>query len=492
MQIQLYSAYKKRENSTKTPLVSDATRTVTGYLREPCSIMNPVFKIERFASDASPQSFNYAYVGEFSRWYFVKDWTWVEGLWQCSMTVDVLSSFKTEIGNTHAYVERSSSDFDEYLNDTFYTTGNYITMVTTSLSTSWYGVAPSGGCYVLGIICNANRSSSQLGGAVTYYVMTPSQMGSLMHYLLGTGFLDDNGFPAQMTATQQLAQDTAKALINPIQYIASCMWFPFPASNISDGQNHEIVIGFFDVDSNIATGAYLTGQAITMEVTGTIPEHPQAIGFGKYMNFSPYTRHTIYLPPFGVFPLDPAFTKYGSYLLGRAYCDTITGKATLQISVYDNSGHTGSGLVAYETSSMMGIPIQLAQMTPDYLNAIGSVLKLATGFDSILAGNLSAGSAVTTITSGIGNTLDSLMPQIERAGVTGSFLAEIIPPKIVSQFIPQVDHEPYEFGRPLCQRVQINTLTDFIKCKDVEADIPGFYEEKQKIVNYMTTGFFWE
>ena len=55
MQILLYSGFRKRENSTLTPLVTDATRTVTGYLREPCSIMNPVFKIERFPSDASPQ-----------------------------------------------------------------------------------------------------------------------------------------------------------------------------------------------------------------------------------------------------------------------------------------------------------------------------------------------------------------------------------------------------------------------------------------------------
>ena len=492
MQILLYSGFRKRENSTKTPLVADATRTVNGYLREPCSIMNPVFKIERFPSDASPQSFTYAYIGEFARWYFVKDWTWAEGLWQCSLEVDVLASFKTDIGNSQAYIERCAYEYDGAITDKWYPATTNFDTERIALASSWNGIAPSGGCYVLGIICNANRASSQIGGAVTYYVMTPSQLGSLMGYLLGTGFLDDNGFPATMTPTQQIAQDTAKALVNPVQYIASCMWLPVPASTIGDGSNHPIVLGYYDMDSNVAVGQYLDAVVFTMNVTGQIPIHPQAATRGKYLNYAPYTRLTLNVPPFGSIPLDTSFCEIGSYLYCRVWCDPITGKATMRIELYPDSEHTGTGAVVREVSTMMGVPIQLAQMTPDYINAIGSALALATTMDSAWRGDIGEGALATRGFNAIGSAIDSLMPQVESQGVSGSFLATVMPPQLTAQFFVVTDEDNTEFGRPLCAIRTINTIPGFIKCRDAHVDFSCYKDEKTRILNYMISGFFWE
>ena len=492
MIIHLYGQYRKRENSTKVPLVSEATRTVNGYLREPCSIMNPTFKIERFPSDASPQSFNYAYIPEFARWYFVKDWTWADGLWLCSLEVDVLASFKTEIGNSQAYIERCSHEYNGAITDKWYPATTNFHTERIALASSWNGVAPSGGCYVLGIICNANRASSQIGGAVTYYVMTPAQMGSLMGYLLGTGFLDDNGFPAVMTTTQQLAQSTAKALINPVQYIASCMWLPVPADVISDGQNHSIVLGYYDLGSNVATGQYLNAVIFTMNVTGQIPVHPQAATRGKYLNYAPYTRLTLNVPPFGSIPLDTSFCEIGSYLYCRVWCDPITGKATMRVELYPDSTHVGSGAIVREVSTMMGVPIQLSQMTPDFMNAISSALNLATTIDSAWRGDIGAGALATGSFSAIGSAIDSLMPQVESQGVSGSFLATAMPPQLTAQYFVVTDEDNTEFGRPLCAIRTINTLPGFIKCRDAHVDFSCYKDEKARILNYMTSGFFWE
>ena len=495
MQILLYSGFRKRENSTKTPLVVDATRTVTGYLREPCSIMQPVFKIERFPSDASPQSYNYAFIGEFSRWYFVKDWTWAEGVWECSLDVDVLSSFKTEIGNSAAYVERSASEYDGAIIDKLYPTTTNFNTERIALASSWNGVAPSGGCYVLGIICNANRASSQIGGAVTYYVMTPAQLGSLMEYLLGTGFLNDNGFPAVMTVTQQLAQDTAKALINPVQYIASCMWLPVSASSIGDGTNHDIVLGYYDMGSNVAQGQYLNAVVYTTTVTGQIPSHPQAPSRGKYLNYSPYTRLTLNIPPFGSIPLDTSYCEVGSYLYCTVWCDTITGKATMRIELYPDSQHTGPGAIVREASTMMGVPIQLSQMTPDYINAIGSALALATTMDSAWrgdGGNRALGALTTRSFNAIGSAVDSLMPQVESQGVSGSFLATVMPPQLTAQHFILTDEDNAEFGKPLYKIRTLNTLTGFVKCKDAHVDFACYEDEKNRILNHLLSGFFME
>lgn len=492
MQILLYSGFRKRENSTKTPLVADATRTVTGYLREPCSIMNPVFKIERFPSDASPQSYTYAYIGEFARWYFVKDWSWADGVWQCSLEVDVLASFKTDIGNSQAYIERCAHEFDGAITDKWYPATTNFATERVSLSSSWNGVAPSGGCYVLGIICNANRASSQIGGAVTYYVMTPAQLGSLMGYLLGTDFLDDNGFTSIMTTSQQLTQDTAKALVNPMQYIASCMWLPVPASVISDGHDHPIVLGYYDMDSNVAVGQDLSAVVFTMNVTGQIPVHPQAATRGKYLNYAPYTRLTLNVPPFGSIPLDTSFCEIGSYLHCTVWCDPITGKATMRIELYPDSAHVGTGALVREVSTMMGVPIQLAQMTPDFINAIGSALSLATTMDSAWRGDIGDGTFANKSYSAIGSAIDSLMPQVESQGVSGSFLATVMPPQLTAQFFVVTDEDNTEFGRPLCAIRTINTIPGFIKCRDAHVDFSCYKDEKTRILDYMINGFFWE
>lgn len=492
MQILLYSGFRKRENSTKVPLVADATRTVNGYLREPCSIMNPVFKIERFPSDTSPQSFTYAYIGEFSRWYFVRDWTWAEGLWQCSLEVDVLASFKTDIGNSQAYIERCSYEYDGAIQDKSYPATTNFNTERVPISTPWHNISATGGCYVLGVICHANRSVSQIGGAVTYYVMTPAQMGSLMSYLLGTGFLEDNGFPAVMTQTQQLTQDTAKALINPVQYIASCMWLPVEPSLIGDGIEHEIVLGYYDTGRNSARGQYLESIVFNVPVTCQIPIHPQAASRGKYLNYAPYTRLTLQIPPFGSIPLDTSFCEIGSYLMGRIWCDPITGRASMRVELYPDSEHTGTGAVVREVTSMLGVPIQIAQMTPDYLNAINTAIGLAATMDSAWRGDIGEGALATRSFSAIGSALDSLMPQVETSGIVGSFLTTAMPALLTAQHFIITDEDNTEFGRPLCAIRTINTLPGFIKCRDAHVDFSCYKDEKSKILGYMLNGFFWE
>ena len=492
MQILLYSGFRKRENSTKIPLTTDASRTVTGYLREPCSIMNPVFKIERFPSNATPQSFNYAFVGEFSRWYFVTDWSWEDGLWQCTMTVDVLGSFKTDIGNSQAYIERCSTDFNGAVVDTWYPTTTDFLTASVPLASSWNGVAPSGGCYVLGVICSAERVTSQIGGAVTYYVMTPGQLASLMHYLLGSGFLDDNGFPQTMTPLQQLSQDTVKAFINPVQYIVSCTWFPLNATDLGDGYNHDIVIGYFDVDTNHASGQYLRKHAFTLNVTGELPVHPQAATRGKYLNYAPYTRMTLEIPPFGSIPLDTSFCEIGAYLHCTIWCDPVTGKATLHVQTDPESTTPGTGAIIRETSAMFGIPIQLSQITPDYLGAMTSILQLGSSMDMGFRGDISEGMMAVRGSSSIGNALHAIMPQVTAKGATGSFLSTVIPPQLTAQYFILTDEDRAEFGRPLCEIRTINTLSGFILCKDAHADFPCYKDEKSQILKYMTSGFFWE
>lgn len=493
MQIEFYTNFRKRENSTKLP-TGTADKVLTGYLREPCSMENPVFNIKRLSSDDAPDSYVYASIPRFGRKYFVTDWIWNNGLWECHLQEDYLGTWRTYIGATSAYVERSASAFNGAIIDRVYPATTNFNTVNVPLTSSYNGVAPSGGCFVLGIVNNANFAVSQAGGAVTYYAMTVSQMRSLMHYLLGTGFLTDAGFPATPNAAQQLMQDTAKAFINPAQYIVSCMWFPVSATAIGENNATSIVLGYWDLDSNVARGHKLTSFAYTADVEGNIPVHPLAATRGKYLNYAPYTRLTLHIPPFGSIPLDTSFCEIGSFLEARVYVDTITGKAQMRVRIHPDDQHQTSTVVVAEASAMFGVPIQMSQMTPDYFAAFASVLSSSASIASgIMSGVPGAGdlAAIMSIPSA-GNALDALMPQERVAGVSGSFLQNILEPTLTAQHFNVVDEDNTEIGRPLCEVRVISTLSGFIKCGEASVDYPCFATEKTRILNYMTQGFYWE
>lgn len=66
----------------------------SGTLKEETSIISPVVLMEL----ENPSSYNYAYIPEFGRYYFINDIVSVrKGLWRISMQVDVLESFKNYI-----------------------------------------------------------------------------------------------------------------------------------------------------------------------------------------------------------------------------------------------------------------------------------------------------------------------------------------------------------------------------------------------------------
>lgn len=66
----------------------------SGSLKDETSVTNPVVIMEL----ENPTGFNYAYIPEFGRYYFIDDMISVRtGLWKISMKVDVLESFQNYI-----------------------------------------------------------------------------------------------------------------------------------------------------------------------------------------------------------------------------------------------------------------------------------------------------------------------------------------------------------------------------------------------------------
>lgn len=109
MDIILYQINSEYERLNKT---LSSGLTLTGTLRGESSIINPSFIIET----QNPSSYNYCYIQDFNRYYFITNITSVRnGLWRINCEVDVLMSFKSGIENLEVIVSDATSDFYNYM-----------------------------------------------------------------------------------------------------------------------------------------------------------------------------------------------------------------------------------------------------------------------------------------------------------------------------------------------------------------------------------------
>lgn len=110
MTIQLYTNYSDKivVDKTTTQVGSD----ITGTLRENCSIIDPIIKME-----TNPIGANYAYISEFGRYYYINNIVCVGKLFEVQMHVDVLMSFKSGIRSNNAVVSRQEKQYNLYLQD---------------------------------------------------------------------------------------------------------------------------------------------------------------------------------------------------------------------------------------------------------------------------------------------------------------------------------------------------------------------------------------
>ena len=106
--------YSNSASSNTIGKSATAIQSYTGAFREPVSIESPIFTIER----NSPIGFNYVYIAEFNRFYYVTGVSVPQhGLVTISCHVDPLESFASIIGNMDAIIRRQENQYNLYLDD---------------------------------------------------------------------------------------------------------------------------------------------------------------------------------------------------------------------------------------------------------------------------------------------------------------------------------------------------------------------------------------
>jgi len=445
--------FVKKINSTARP--ASAGNALTGTLKSPCSMMTPEVEL-----NFDPKDYNYFRIVEWQRFYFITDIIHEDGIWTVRGRVDPLASFKDYIGNSFQYVTRSANSSNGEIIDTFYPALANGQTQTQQVSMGFNYV----GTFVVGIA--GAGTSGTTGGGTIYYELSSAQMSSLVTWL----YTDTN-----YSAAAGALDETNKFYFNPLQYIVAVLWYPFTWSGDSS-QATTIKIGWWD--TGITANRAYPFHVLT-DVTITIPKHPLSGTRGNYLNAEPYSRYRLYVPGAGEIALNSMVLSQVTQIIVGGTVDTITGKVFY--NVY--AGSTSKLMTRLEGN--LGVPIALSQVT---VNTIGAMLDTATAAATTIAtAGLFAGSSV-------GNALESNTPTVSRTGSDGSRSVSVTNGNAIlfHEYMLTASADDTDFGRPLCARMQISSLSGFTKCMLPHIAINGTRTEAEEIETMMEGGFFYE
>lgn len=463
----------KKVNSTFRPAAADGRAPIMCEANEPMSVQHPTIRLT--SAIDNPSQFNYAYILEFNRYYWVMDWTFDKGIAIAALQVDPLASWKDDIGSSYQYVLRSANTSDGTIMDMIYPLTSKVSMVK---HYAQFSISPDvQGCYVVGVVGG--------NGLTQYYYLAAHEIWDFGAAMFGDTLWAN--VCADDTSAQSGVPGFMKAQFNPLQYVTSCLWFPVevPHSTIK----YSVKLGYFETDFE----AYIVPRNSYMLFSDTIQlsKHPQAAARGDYVNLSPFSRMKLTAFPWGEVELDTVKFHNFSEVSVTAYVDPVTGTSKLYVGgIYPNEDQVTEILTLVGN---IAVPEQLSQVLSDQFGlASGAIAAVTGGIGYGAMGNI--GGAIQSVVSGIASAADAFHPDVSTQGATGArILTSPVSIFILQTFQHIVDEYRADLGRPLCQRKQLAQIPGYmmIASPEITADLATKTEIDQ-IRSYMESGFFYE
>lgn len=517
MKAYIYNCIKKH-SSTMKPVALDGeypagqkfwtkyAYTAEVLLKDNCSISDPVFKLSgaSFTGGGKIFSCNYIYVPDMGRGYWVHNWQFEGGIWTADCHVDVLGSFN--LPTQPQFVLRSSEEFDNTIKDDFYPTTSSISSY--SNVWSWPFASNIGdGRFILGVV----NDSAGSYGSISYYVMDSNALYTIVHQLLSD--ISYMGISAD-----EVSVELQKGLINPMQYIKSCMWVPYvPATG---NAVTSVKCGWWTFD--VTAYPLASPQKQIAFTTREFDWHAQ-IDRGLWLMQAPTYSLTLNAMPWGLIdiPMDK-FSFANTYSAGAkpkigysVVADAISGMATLQVSALStNDGVTYNGNIVASVTTQLGIPIALAQSSQD---VYGGIMSIANGAIQGAQSALSAPStpldtltfgatrvvktaAATAMGAGVGlaNAIPGLMPTISTVSNSGSYLNIGWSWSLMYSYVYISEENNKLNGRPLCKNRILPEMGGFVRVLNPEchADdntiFPPTDVEVEEMNYYLSQGIYIE
>lgn len=525
MNIILYT-HSKNTNSTKKP--SNGTTISACYLKDGCSVSNPLIV---FTSISKPTAYNYAYIGEFNRYYFIDDWTYDRNEWIATLSIDVLATWKTSIGTSTQYIERSGKAGEVI--DTFYpqkAEPKYIQTLLGGTDVFNHSSTMSGGkvipilyngTYVVRIMGCPTNSLDNFSGVNTYF-MTVSELMRFKQYLSNVDFTEVN------PDIDGITKNVAKLLTNPFEYVLSCTYYDITrtkilnAFGITNPTLSNIKYGYYEIDTVQSFCLSIGSLAEFSIFNGSVPIHPSyAVAKNTNRNSfmyltEAYATYELSYPYIGVIKLpneciyegiDP--TTHITNVNIVMIVDFFSNNTLLQARNFVTEGGTTKVITTNLGEVNIGIDTPIFSYQQDTIRAkTGLFDTAANATKSIFRGDIIG--AGQSIFNGAINHAEALYSiQIDATGNQGGFTGWSVPPVITLKYVePNVllSYTPrlgqstcsYEIVSGCAKPNPADSEVSIIKCanvsiKNVSPLEPAWYsEEYDSIINYMEDGFYYE
>ena len=472
---------KERDSTTQPSTDSPAKTTLECLLKDSTSILHPVLKL-RVAG--SPTTLNYAYIADFHRYYWVDDWTFGnDGCWYCSLSVDVLATYKGFILQDEEYISRTShpSYIDNNLPDNVYPITTDIFESDLELS-SVFVSNPVDGSFVLGVIANGQQTF----GAATYYIMSQQALLLLIGQMMGN--LDWTGY-----TTQDIATSVLECFFNPFQYIVSCKYIPIKYASLPGTDVVTIKYGVWEF-SSISAKVINPSTCIlpSLTYTGQLPRHPQIESTGfNWLNASPYSNYRVFYPPFGNIQLDAKWFINNPAFKLIFHVDLISGNCMLQIQ---NNNST-----KMELSANISVDVPLAQMPVDFTSAFGNMMPFTNTSSLANSAIQTAGMTVSKFLGGVANSFGAEVSTDVSILEGGGNLGALTATPVLGAYFRKITTPAGKYiGSPCCKILTIgNLLQDnketFVQCSTSHIKAGWAYtEEQEQLEQYLLNGFYLE
>ena len=458
--------YSKKDNSTAHPSASDGTRYRCS-VKTGSSIISPVIEI----SVEELPGYNYAYIGNFKRWYFVTNITFDRGVWVLSLACDVLASYRKEIGATAMYFERSSAGQNTALKDSLYPVSGTSSV---NVNTFEYGNLMTFGSGTISVTVLSQASAAGL----STYIFSPTEFYKFCDSFMATGT------DSSESVWDSVAESIKITTFEPLRYLGNVLWFPNSISH-SNTAITSLKLGNFTATGFTCYRLATNASPTKIHYTPAIPKHPQASSRGKWVNLAPCTEYELQLPPFGTISLDTTALMDASSIDISILPDAMTGAARCIVT-------SSTGVSLADLAGQWGVPIQLASMVNmNYGAAITSAISAGMGAGAALTGDIpgAISGAVQTV-KGIG---DMVKGSVSTSGSTGSIIDHQTNKVLYSRFFTVADDDNANAGRPYCKVSTPATLTGFLQAqKGLVQSAQATRPELDAVNAYMEGGFYFE
>lgn len=462
-----FHTVSKRGNSTLTPASSGNEKEV--YIKENSGLLNPVLEIQ---TTEDPTSWNYLYIPDYGRYYFLDDWIYYRGIWSVQGECDVLASWKDSILNTSAMVQFSSIDYNLMAMDgRIASTAAYDRQVESAPfagSLTGQQTVP-GGYFALTVI--AANSTWATGGATTYFL----------------SYQDMQSFAAEL-ATDNVWTQMEQFFKNPEAGIIDCYYLPIDVSayvSLSTAQPVTIGDYTFGAAGRLALSTNLAVKSKSASIT--IPWR-----YDDFRRLSPYTEISLFVPFCGAKTLPSEMLADVEAVLVDYSVDVSTGAVQAICHVKQE--------VIAEFSGNLRVALPIGQTQARVDSILGASGSAVTAIGGAITGNpiaVGAG-AVAAVSSIVSPTSHNVC-----GGFQGSVLGAILGNDVsrwqqfrLAATSRDTTEEPENLtaviGSPLYKVRAISGLTGYCQTSGFSVNAACTQTERERINRLMDGGVYIE